>query len=408
MTATAIPTTHSHPVRTRVAGADRVEGPLKGHHHETFAVRVEAGSALARDFRWLKLREPRDGVFWYDMRWFPSEDAVLRLLRERCGDVLRRLPRVREQQVEAGPPATFLALIEFIEGTTLDRVRGGRAGRVAERFVRQIEELFAALAAVDAEALVSGGSPAVTGCEQCDLAAYPERGGSTQFLRRLMHFTFSHAYDQRRRDMDLLLADLGVPPGKLAEFAERRPQLADRPRKLLHGDLHRKNFVVDRAGALWTIDWELALVGDPLYDLATHLHLMGYAPDQERDVVARWEHAVGADAAAGARKDLPHYRAYKRVQSLCTDVLRAASRLAEASPEARVDAEGEAGAAAGGTAAAGAPVPHPTAEERLRREAAVVSRALEAARLHLELDKAQPLPAVEWALQAFLERTGSA
>ncbi|CAM5643364.1 hypothetical protein SGRIM128S_09667 [Streptomyces griseomycini] len=33
-------------------------------------------------------------------------------------------------------------------------------------------------------------------------------------------------------------------------------------------------FIVDPQGGLWVIDWELAMIGDPLYDLATHLHLM--------------------------------------------------------------------------------------------------------------------------------------
>jgi Phosphotransferase enzyme family len=405
LTATATVRGTTHHLQVGDVGADRVEGPLKGNHHQTFAVRVDGSLALAKEFRWLKLREPRDGVLWYDMRWFPSEDVVLRLLREHFGDVLRRIPRVCEPRVQDAPPV-LIALIEFIEGATLDKVRGGRAGRVADRFLAQIEELFAALASVDADCLVGHGGPAVAGCADCDLAAYPERGGSTQFLRRLTHFTFSHAYDQRRQDMDTLLADLGVPSGKLAEFAGRRPRLTDRPRRLLHGDLHRKNFVVDRAGALWTIDWELALVGDPLYDLATHLHLMGYPADQEAEVIARWERAVGPDAAAGARDDLPHYRAYKRVQSLCTDVLRSAARLTDAG-SADEENPGES-AQPQARPAARSSARHRSAPDRLRAAAAVVGRALEAARPHLELDKTLPPPAVELALQAFLQRTGSA
>ncbi|MBY8880940.1 phosphotransferase family protein [Actinacidiphila acidipaludis] len=355
---------------------------------------------LAGQFPWLKLREPRDGVFWYDMRWFPSEEYVLRLLRDGFGDTFRHVPRVCEQRVQdEASPVRRIGLIQFIEGVTLDKVRSRRPGRIADRYVRQIEELFGTLASVDAGSLVGHGSPAVEGCAGCDLASWPEQGGSTQFLGRLKHFTFNHAYEQRRRDMDDLLADLGVPSDKLAAFAERRPELTDRPRKLLHGDLHKKNFVVDRAGVLWTIDWELALVGDPLYDLATHLHLMGYPSDQEADVISRWERAVGAEAAAGAREDLPHYRAFKRVQSLCTDVLRTVARLSTA---AREDGEGMAEGAPAGHRSGDRPAA-PVA--RLRGAAAVVRRALEAAQPHLEVDKTQPPAAVEMALQAFLQRT---
>lgn len=81
------------------------------------------------------------------------------------------------------------------------------------------------------------------------------------------------------KELEELLDALRVPPARLDAFEQRHRELTDRPRKLLHGDLHSKNFVVDRSGHLWTIDWELALVGDPLYDLATHLHLMGYTAD---------------------------------------------------------------------------------------------------------------------------------
>lgn len=359
-------------------GADLVEGPLKGYHHQTYAVRLDPGSPLAKDFTWLKLREPREGVFWYDMRWFPSEEALLPLLREHHGRSLPHIPRVGVQQGPDGQPMSFLG---FIEGVTLDRAPGGR-GAVHERFLRQIEQLFRSLADADADALVGHGSPQVPGCADCDLAAWPEQGGCTDFLRRLTHFTLTHVCGQAPPDLVGILTALDVPPDLLAEFGARRPELTDRPRTLLHGDLHRKNFVVDRAGVLWTIDWELALVGDPLYDLATHLHLMDYPREQEPDVLRRWERAVGTDAAAGCRDDLPHYRAYKRVQSLCTDVFRAAVRLKES-------AEGP------GT---------PLGRARLRTAATLMAQALEAAGPDLGQEKTMPRPAVELVLQGWWER----
>lgn len=351
-------------------GASRVEGPLKGYHHQAFAVRLDQGSPLAKDFRWLKLREPRSGVLWYDMRWFRSEDELLRLLHTRYGGMLPRVPQVGEQLLQ-GKKFTFLA---FIEGVTLDRVRGGRAGRVPAHYLDQIEELFRALALVDADALVAHGGPSPsTDCGRYDLGTYPERGGATGFLRALTHFTAAHAYQDQQKEMDELLDGLGVASDVLDAFEQRAHPLTDRPRTLLHGDLHRKNFVVDRVGDLWTIDWELALVGDPLYDLATHLHLMGYQADQEREMVARWQRAVGPHRSAGAAEDLPHYLAYKRVQSLCTDLVRAASRLRELP-------EGD-GAAAD--------------RVRLRRAAILVRRALTAAREPLGLASVPPMDQVE-------------
>jgi hypothetical protein len=148
---------------------------------------------------------------------------------------------------------------------------------------------------------------------------------------------------------------------------------------LLHGDLHRKNFIVDRDGVLWTIDWELALIGDPLYDLATHLHLMEYYPEQEEEMIGRWEKAVGDKGAAGARDDLPHYRAYKRVQSLCTDVIRASTRLVESPDEPGTEA----------------------AHTRLRGTAAVVRKALGAVLEPLGIERVPPRQVVEDVFDAW-------
>ncbi|MEU6849063.1 aminoglycoside phosphotransferase family protein [Actinacidiphila alni] len=354
---------------------DLVEGPLKGYHHQTYAVRLDPASPFAKDFGRLKLREPREGVYWYDMRWFPSEDLVLRLLDEHYRDRLPHIPHVRNLNVQG----QWTAFLGFIEGVTLDRVPGSRGARVAEKYVGQIVELFRSLVAVDPRTLETFGGPFPCGCDQHEtIGPQPTRaavkGGSTAFLRGLTHFTVRHAYEDRQRaSLHDLLTELGVPRGALAAFERRRPQLTDRPRALLHGDLHRKNFVVDPDGALWTIDWELALIGDPLYDLATHLHLMAYPEDQEEDLIGRWEKAVGEDAAAGAREDLPHYRAYKRVQSLCTDVIRAATRLLE-SPDVPGTRE---------------------AYTRLRGTSALVGKVLDAVLEPLGVDRAPSRPAVE-------------
>jgi hypothetical protein len=121
-----------------------------------------------------------------------------------------------------------------------------------------------------------------------------------------------------------------------------------------------------------------------LYDLATHLHLMAYQPEQERAMVDRWERAVGPEAAAGARDDLPHYRAYKRVQSLCTDVIRATIQLLESEDWPGTDA---------GTV-------------RLRGTAAVVRKALDAVLEPLGVEKVPPRQVIEEIFDAWWRRAG--
>ncbi|MFF4401899.1 phosphotransferase family protein [Streptomyces sp. NPDC001480] len=106
--------------------------------------------------------------------------------------------------------------------------------------------------------------------------------------------------------------------------------LKERPFSLLHADLHRENLIVDDDRRLWTIDWELAVIGDPLYDVATHLHLMRYPDGQARAVARQWADTVERvrpGSANGWRHDLPLLLGYKRAQSLITDVVRVAQSL---------------------------------------------------------------------------------
>ncbi|MFF3399206.1 phosphotransferase family protein [Streptomyces sp. NPDC002659] len=88
--------------------------------------------------------------------------------------------------------------------------------------------------------------------------------------------------------------------------------------------------MVDAAGDLWTIDWELAMIGDPLYDLATHLHLMHYSRREEERITEVWRSAVESvrpGSSEGWRQDLPVLVSFKRAQSVYTDVIRTAVAL---------------------------------------------------------------------------------
>ncbi|MFF7214440.1 phosphotransferase [Streptomyces sp. NPDC008238] len=296
--------------------ATEVVGPLKGHHHEAYAVRLAPGTSLGDKFRWLKLREPREHAFWYDHRCFASEEQLVLEL----GGRVPRIPKVvdvSELVVDAPAGVTF---VEFVEGRTLgDLTSPGRS--VPRRYRKKLIDFFGSLVSVDAAGVradrVCGNKP----------GQLPFGGNdSTSFLGNLIGHTRG-VFDKRRPVLGPLFDALAIPDGLLETLPDALGDLARRPFALLHGDLHRENLVVDGDGELWTIDWELARIGDPLYDLATHLHLMRYPRRQERQMVRGWRKAVGesspgaSDAVAG---DLPRYLAYKRVQSVYTDVMRGA------------------------------------------------------------------------------------
>lgn len=287
----------------------------------SYAVRMsrDSGWGIHRD-SWAKVCVPQSGVFRYDRRCFASEEDLLVFLADR----IPRIPRVIDPDPE-------LPVHTFIKGRTLGRLSGER-GRVDILYVDQIMDLFESLARIDTHEITL---ERVCGHERRE----HRWGDSNFFYRGLLEFIRASAYETEVTPFRALLADFGVSRKLLRDLERRSRGLTDRPFALLHGDLHRENMIVDADKNLWTIDWELARIGDPLYELATHLYLMRYPEDQERVVVDRWKirmEAAHEGAADGADADLPHYLAFKRVQSAHTDLMRAGLRLAflaDGSPE---------------------------------------------------------------------------
>ncbi|MEO3978429.1 aminoglycoside phosphotransferase family protein [Streptomyces sp. CAU 1734] len=290
-----------------------VVGPLKGYHHEAYAFPLPAGNPLRERFERGKLRAPRPGVLWYDRRCFASEDELLRALRGR----ISRIPETMEV-------ADGFHLQGFIEGRTLGA--GALSGHsLSPRHERQLGRLFGELVAVKTDELDGV-------ARTCPPGGPPPSGeDSAAFLDRLAGFTRDQVYGRNEAVYGELFDGLGVRPAALDRVGSPAAgRLANRPFALLHGDLHRRNLIVDTRGDLWTIDWELAMIGDPLYELATHLHLMGYHRREERRVGLRWATAVESVLPGSTRawvRDLPALLAYKRTQSVFTDVIRTAAAL---------------------------------------------------------------------------------
>ncbi|WP_221348299.1 phosphotransferase [Streptomyces beigongshangae] len=287
---------------------DAVEGPLSGYHHQTyvFPLPAEAGAGLAG--RW-KCREPREKLLWFDRRCFESEERLLYDLQKRI-DVIPEVARV-----------SGVDLQRFVEGSTLSALHPSNR-TVPDALFDQIPGLFRQLAAVTASSL-----PVERICRPEDRA---EEGDSAGFLEGLVRFVQTQVYEQNLSDYKDLFADLGLQPEAFEYLRERVKGLRRRPFCLLHADLHRENLVVDPDGKLWVIDWELAMFGDPLYDLATHVYLMRYPVVQERQLIQRWcrvVEEVRPGSSESWRDDLPRLLDFKKAQSAFTDVIRASRSL---------------------------------------------------------------------------------
>ena len=120
-----------------------------------------------------------------------------------------------------------------------------------------------------------------------------------------------------------LARELGLPVN-----ADRLGQILDRhlptPRRsvLLHGDLNPWNLIRREDGTLTLIDWEMAIVGDPLYDLVRHLHLTPTRPEIRDRMFKRWSQRLPEDCTKGWHDDWQVYRWVEIVRSAYVDLDR--------------------------------------------------------------------------------------
>ncbi|MDX2762644.1 aminoglycoside phosphotransferase family protein [Streptomyces europaeiscabiei] len=290
------------------ADPGEVEGPLSGYHHETYVFRLPPEAGVGGSARW-KCRDPRESLLWFDRRCFDSEERLLTELQGRIGNI----PDLIE--VEG------TVLQRFVEGDTLGALHASDTA-VPEKEFEQILALFRQLVAVTPRTLL-----VKRRCERRDRARENDSAG---FLDRLICFTEERVYGDNLPEYGELFAALKLDFDSFKQLRKHVAGLRERPFCLLHADLHRENLIVDRERRLWAIDWELAMFGDPLYDLATHLHLMRYPLEQERRVTERWcalVEDVREGSSRGWREDLPKLLDYKKAQSVFTDVIRTSQSL---------------------------------------------------------------------------------
>ncbi|RMI31115.1 aminoglycoside phosphotransferase family protein [Streptomyces triticirhizae] len=332
---------------------------LRGHHRDWQVLPAEDHLPISGR---IKAGRSRPGVTRFDPRCFLDEEDVLIELAllgmERIAPVYR-----------LGPDGTRVH--GFIEGEPLSALRPPGTP-LSGTELDQLARLFGELAAIPPAALAL--------VHSCPVPGRPRT--SREFARGLVRFTRRRVYARHRAALGGLFQTLGIDPDVLSvtgPLVREAARMTNRPFCLLHGDLHRDNLIVAESdGQLWTIDWELAMIGDPLYDLATHLHLMNYPERQEQAMVVRWAGAVEErlpGAAEGLPRDLPRYLAYKRVQSVFTDVIRQAIAVREA--------------------------PVGQLGERLTTAGQMVSRALKRAERPLGLGRAPSPSVVEGVYAAF-------
>ncbi|MFZ3469130.1 phosphotransferase family protein [Streptomyces sp. 4.24] len=207
----------------------------------------------------------------------------------------------------------------FIEGPVLDSL-SPRGSAVPVNVLADVVTLMDQLARIPSEK-----TPKVP-------AHWPASGDSAGFGRLLAGLTqdVHSAHVDEYRDV---FAELGIPADPLAVVEPRWETLTPRPFAVLHADLHRKNMIVTD-GTTWFLDWELALWGDPMYEIGIHFHKMDYPEDQRAAVLRQWRDRLPSRFTEGPLGDLDLYVAHERIKSAVVDTVRYSKQLrAAAQPE---------------------------------------------------------------------------
>ncbi|WP_432139430.1 phosphotransferase family protein [Streptomyces sp. bgisy154] len=298
--------------RARLLGAGLSGGEaVVGHHNRNLILPV--GGPLARLLGLesgqvpAKFRVPLRTVEVVPRLW--PESAVLSAVGERLDDVPRCLADFGSWSLHDYVPGRVLA-----EETP--------KGPVGDVRLAAFADFFARLVSVPADALPT------------PPADWPRSPDTTAFLCRLARFAEERVHLANRPRFGALFDRVGIPHDAVERFLTTPRALLPRPFCLLHTDVHRGNVVVDRTPLgerLSVVDWELALYGDPLHDLATHLVRMDYDDTERRVLTDLWADSLTAAGharmTAGLDRDLGAYLDFEYVQSLFPDVMRAALAL---------------------------------------------------------------------------------
>jgi thiamine kinase-like enzyme len=149
---------------------------------------------------------------------------------------------------------------------------------------------------------------------------WPSDGDSTGIFRRLMANT-QRVYDESVEMFGWLYDEIGVPQNPLAAVEAEAESLSSRPFRLCHCDIHRKNVII-RRGSTYFLDWEHALFGDPVYDLAVHMHKMSYPAAAEAEILELARDRLESNTTTALEQDIELYRRHERMKSVIVDAVR--------------------------------------------------------------------------------------
>ncbi|MER5864668.1 aminoglycoside phosphotransferase family protein [Kitasatospora sp. NPDC002040] len=274
------------------------DGSLAGHYNRNVRVEAASGPVVVRT---------RSGAGdAMDLTLWPEAELLAAI-----GPYVPSAPRLMHVGVDPD-----FQIHEFVEGRRIDDLAPD-GSPLPPKVRADIEGFFGRLLRVPVGVL-----PAVPD-------DWPADGDTEAFALRLLQLV----RDIRQRDgaaVGGLYKALGIPDDPCGQLRSRAADLTERPFRLLHADIHRKNMILTDRNEVAFLDWELALLGDPVYDLADHLHKMSYPSEDRRLITAAWERAAPPECSRQWRSALDYYLAFEAVKSAVVDTVRWSHRIAGA------------------------------------------------------------------------------
>lgn len=247
----------------------------------------------------------------------PMRDAEVMDLRiwsepEVLAAIAMHIPRIPRLLHDSRQPA--FQVHQFIEGQVLDGL-SPRGVAVPAHVVPDVAQFFVELSTVTADEL----PPFPDG--------WPRNDDTPAFARRLSDFTHN-IFDRHWAEFEDIYAAFGVPADPLLPVEASWDRLGRRRLVCVHADIHRKNMIV-QDNATYLLDWELALWGDPVYDLAVHIHKMDYIVAERERLLQSWMRALPEECSQGWEGDLDLYLHHEEVKSAIVDSVRSCHAFAK-------------------------------------------------------------------------------
>ncbi|MEU7035932.1 aminoglycoside phosphotransferase family protein [Streptomyces sp. NPDC046237] len=273
-----------------------------GYYNRNVGVRTAEGK--------VNIRIPLAAADSMDVRLWDEEDVLACI-----GPYVGHTPELRH--VSRDPR---FQVHHFIEGQVLDSF-SPRGSAVPSHVIDDVIGVMDQLARIPVEK-----APLLP-------AEWPDSGDSAGFGRLLTRLT-QRVYDTHRDEYAGVFAEFGIPAEPVAVVEPLWDGLESRPFAVLHADLHRKNMIV-ADGLTWFLDWELALWGDPMYEIGIHFHKMDYPAEQQAEALRQWRARLPAQATVGPAADLELYVAHERIKSAIVDTVRYSKQLVGADRSVR-------------------------------------------------------------------------